>query len=217
MKRCISLVLLLGYCCCFARNGEESISRHSLRIGIGDMMFETVCWHNEIHKDYSAISDGISKSENVNFRYTPHFSAEYSYMALDWLSLGLVCDFQYTSWDRKYYNNRNLLTNSSRENFFNLSLLLNVRFNYFRRKHFGIYSSIAPGIDINGGSEADGFGRHTLAGAAVDLRLVGLTAGGGSHWGFIEFGMMAALKNPDSIFLFGSQLVKAGYVYKFKQ
>ena len=90
-----------------------------------------------------------------------------------------------------------------------------MRFNYFQREHFGIYSSIAPGLDINGGSETDCFGRHTLAGAAVDLRLVGLTAGAGHHWGFIEFGMMASLKDPDHIFLFGSQLIKIGYSYKF--
>lgn len=181
------------------------------------MMFETVCWHNEVHKDYGSIPDGISKPEDVNFRYSPHISAEYSYRLLDWLSLGLVCDFQSTSWERNFYDNTDSVTESTKENFFNLSFLLNVRFNYFRREHFGIYSSIAPGIDINGGSETDCFGRHTMAGPAIDLRLVGLTAGNGQHWGFVEFGLMAALKNPDNIFLFGSQLVKIGYTYKFKQ
>ncbi len=215
MKKCITIVLLFLCCSSFAQDNGIPDSRHELRFGIGDMMFETLHWHNEVHKDYSAISSGTSKPEDVNFRYSPHISAEYSYRLLDWLSLGLVCDFQSTSWERNYYNNQDLATRSSKENFFNLSFLLNVRFNYFRREHFGIYSSIAPGLDINGGSETDCFGRHTLAGAAVDLRLVGLTAGAGQHWGFIEFGMMASLKDPDHIFLFGSQLIKIGYSYKF--
>lgn len=216
-KECVTIVVLFLCSSIFAQNNWNDGSGQELRFGIGDMMFETVRWHNEVHKDYSAVSDGISKLEDGRFRYSPHISAEYSYRPLDWLSLGLVCDFQSTSWERKYYDNRDLVTASSRENFFNLSFLLNVRFNYFRREHFGIYSSIAPGIDINGGSETDCFGRHTLAGVAVDLRLVGLTAGVGQHWGFVEFGLMAALKDPNYIFLFGSQLVKVGYTYKFKR
>lgn len=211
------MVAFLLICCSgLAQEIDRPLSKHKLRIGIGDMMFETVRWHNQVHKDYSTIADGLSKPEDVNFAYTPHFSAEYSYSILDWMDLGLICDAQFTSWRRKYYNNRDVMTSMSKENFFNLSFLVNVRFNYLRREHFGMYSSIAPGIDINGGSETDCFGRHTLAGAAIDLRLVGFTAGSGQYWGFAEFGLMAALKNPDTIFLFGSQLIKVGFTYKFK-
>lgn len=217
MKKLFISVLLLAGFSCFAQESNQALSRHKIRVGIGDMMFETVRWHNQVHKDYSGIADGLSKPEDSYFSYSPHISAEYSYSILDWLDLGLVWDTQITSWERNFYNNRDAVVNTEKHNFFNMSFLVNVRFNYLRREHFGMYSSIAPGIDINGGSETDCFGKHTLAGAAVDLRLVGITAGSGQYWGFAEFGLMAALQNPDHIFLFGSQLIKIGFTYKFKQ
>lgn len=217
MKKLFISVLLLAGFSCLAQENNQVLSRHKIRVGIGDMMFETVRWHNQVHKDYSGIADGLSKPEDSYFSYSPHISAEYSYSILDWLDLGLVWDTQITSWERNFYNNRDAVVNTEKHNFFNMSFLVNVRFNYLRREHFGMYSSIAPGIDINGGSETDCFGKHTLAGAAVDLRLVGITAGSGQYWGFAEFGLMAALQNPDHIFLFGSQLIKIGFTYKFKQ
>lgn len=215
IRKFITIALLLLCCRSFAQNDGSPDFRREFRIGVGDMLFETVRWHNQVHRDYSFVADGIIKPEDINYSYTPHFSAEYAYRLKDWLSLGVVCDFQYTKWDRFNYNNKGLVMECSKENFYNLSFLLNVRFNYFRRQHFGIYSSIAPGLDINGGSETDCFGRHTVAGLAADLRLVGFTVGGRRHWLFAEFGMMAALKDTDTIFLFGSQLVKVGYVYRF--
>lgn len=217
MKKLFISVLLLAGFSCLAQENSQALSRHKIRVGIGDMMFETVRWHNQVHKDYSGIADGLSKPEDSYFSYSPHISAEYSYSILNWLDLGLVWDTQITSWERNFYNNRDAVVNTEKHNFFNMSFLVNVRFNYLRREHFGMYSSIAPGIDINGGSETDCFGKHTLAGAAVDLRLVGITAGSGQYWGFAEFGLMAALQNPDHIFLFGSQLIKIGFTYKFKQ
>lgn len=217
MKKLFISVLLLAGFSCLAQENNQALSRHKIRVGIGDMMFETVRWHNQVHKDYSGIADGLSKPEDSYFSYSPHISAEYSYSILDWLDLGLVWDTQITSWERNFYNNRDAVVNTEKHNFFNMSFLVNVRFNYLRREHFGMYSSIAPGIDINGGSETDCFGKHTLTGAAVDLRLVGITAGSGQYWGFAEFGLMAALQNPDHIFLFGSQLIKIGFTYKFKQ
>lgn len=215
-KLSVIAFLTLVCCCCYAQESVETFPRHKIRVGIGDMFFETVQWHNQAHRDYSAITDEISKSEDVNFSYTPHISAEYSYRILKWLDLGLICDTQFTSWDRTWYNNKNAVTGVEKENFFNLSFLLDVRFNYLRLEHFGMYSSLAPGLCINGGSETDCFGKHTAAGAAIDLRLVGFTAGSGPYWGFAEFGLMAALKNPDAIFLFGSQLIKIGFTYKFE-
>lgn len=217
VKSLFVIALLLSGVVCHAQDSSDSLSRHELRFGIGDMMFESVRWHNQAHRDYSYLPDGILKPEDVRFGYTPHFSVEYAYRALDWLSIGLVCDFQHTSWTRNFYDNGNDLVKSEKNNFFNLSFLLDIRFNYCRKEHFGVYSSIAPGIDINGGSEVDCFGNHTVAGPAIDLRLVGITAGAGQCWGFAEFGMMAALQNPEHIFLFGSQIFKVGFTYKFKQ
>ena len=64
MKKCITIVLLLLCCSSYAQDNSKPDSRHELRFGIGDMMFETVRWHNEVHKDYSAISSGTSKPED---------------------------------------------------------------------------------------------------------------------------------------------------------
>ena len=70
--------LLLLCCSSYAQDNSKPDSRHELRFGIGDMMFETVRWHNEVHKDYSAISSGTSKPEDMNFRYSPHMAFESS-------------------------------------------------------------------------------------------------------------------------------------------
>ena len=215
MKRILTILILLSSLSASAQDGLSQLSGHEAGIAVGDMFFETVIWHNQVHKDYSALPDGVTGLEDTGFIYTPHISAEYAYTPLPWLSVGLVCDFQNTSWIRSFYDNKDRVVKSQKENFHNLCILPKLRFNFLNWQHVGLYASFAAGIDINGGSQENDFGKRTMAGAAVDLRFLGIRAGSGHYWGFADFGGMVALKSPNAIFLFGSQLARAGFTYKF--
>ena len=194
-------------CCAYQRN--------EVRIGIGDMLFETMVWHNQVHRDYKHYPDGVTATENNHFGYTPHFCVEYSRYFLPWLNVGITADIQNTSWTKETYDNRNALKGSSKENFYNFCIMPTINFTYFRRPHVGLYSALGAGIDINGGTEVDYAGRKTEVGAAIDLRLVGVTAGAGHWWGFFDIGGTFAMQNKDAIFLMGSQLMRIGACYRF--
>ena len=213
--------LFLTYLLTFAASarGAETIgtdgNRNELRLGVGDMLFETLIWHNQIHKSYIGTPDGSIFTEDNHYSYTPHLSLEYSYHLLPWMSLGFIADFQNTAWRRERYDNTDILTGYSNENFYNLSLLPVVRFNYMRHPHAILYSALALGVDINGGSEKDGFGHYTACGFAADIRLIGIRCGSGQWWGFAELGALGALKHTSVIYMAGSELFKVGVSYNF--
>ena len=189
-------------------------TRHEIRLGVGDMMFETLVWNNQLHKQYSS-DPGSRFAEKRDYWYLPHISGEYSYHILPWLSVGGIVNFQMTGWNTYVYKGNSELDTVTKENFFNFCIMPTARFNYFRREHVGLYSAVSVGLDINGGTEVDGFGHNTVAGLAADLRFIGVTAGNGHWWGFAELGGLFALKNKNTLFLMGSELFRFGVSYKF--
>jgi len=192
-----------------------SEAQHEVRLGVGDMFFETMAWHSELHRDYSGCDPTAVFCENTKYSYSPHLSGEYAYHILPWLSVGATVDFQMTGWTKEYYDSSNTLLEKEHANFYNLCILPTVRFNYFRRKYVGIYSSISVGMDINGGTETNGFGQNTVCGIALDIRPVGVIAGKDHWWGFFEIGGLYALQNKQNFFMLNSQIMKAGVSYKF--
>lgn len=174
-----------------------------LQVGVGDMLFETAVWSATVPKP------GMTNlRENVGC--TPHICLNYCCNLTDWFSIGWEMDFQHTNWDSVTRDAESKVTATTRENFFNLCLAPVLRFDYCRKEHFGMYSSIAAGIDVNGGSQTDEFGRKTVVGISADLRLIGLRAGAGRWWGFIDAGCLAGMRDRDHIFMLGSSLVRAG-------
>lgn len=214
-RKTLLLLLLLQSATLFAGQGEWKDFKHELSLGVGDMMFETAIWHNQAHRNYSGVTAEETMFENRNYSYTPHIFAEYLYSPLRWFSIGMTCDFQSTVWDKYFYNSNNLAVSSSHENFFNLCIMPTFRFSYINRDAVRLYTTIAVGMDINGGSETDCFGKHTLAGFAADLRLIGVSAGGKRFRGFLDLGGMVALKDTNTIFMLGSQIVRVGVTYRF--
>lgn len=217
MKRRILLLVTL-LVCGFSAFGADSLAvatRHEIRLGGGDMMFETLIWNNQIHKDYSWSTPGATFNEKRNYVYSPHIAAEYAYHLLPWLSLGVMVDFQVTGWKLYSYDSKGREIAVTNENFTNLCILPTVRFNYFRREHVGLYSAISAGIDFNGGSEVDGFGRHVQLGLAADLRFIGVTLGNRHWWGYAELGGIYALRNKNCMYLMNSEIFRVGASYKF--
>lgn len=213
----VALILLTWVdCSASGISGQaDGFQRHQVRIGCGDMFFETMIWHNQVHKLYPDIRECDSMPEKRNYRYLPHLSAEYSYHILPWLSVGGILDFQETLWSTEFYDKRDRMESSTKDNFYNLCVMPVVRFNYFRREHVGIYSSLAVGVDINGGTEKNGFGQNTVIGAALELRPIGVTFGGGQWWGYFELGCINGMKNKNAMFMLASEILKAGISIKF--
>ena len=212
------LVFPLLFLCVAASAGEPDSSRLpdglELRLGVGDMFFETMIWHNQPHIATALLPDGLVVTEKTHHRYSPHIGVEGTYKFLPWLCAGLALDIQGTGWDLERFDRSGKL-GADRHSFYNLCIMPVVRFNYFRRPNVQIYSAVAAGIDVNGGTEADYRGRKTVVGAAMDLRLVGVEAGAGHWWGFFDIGGTFALQSKNAIFLMGSQLMKVGLSYKF--
>lgn len=194
----------------------SEFSRHEVRLGVGDMLFETMIWHNQVHKSYAGSPAEILYPEKRGYSFLPHISGEYSYHLLPWMSLGCALDFQQTYWRTEYFNSADdRVKESVKENFFNLCILPTIRFNYFRREHVGLYSALAVGMDINGGTEKNGRGQKTVVGAALDLRPIGVIFGAEHYWGYVELGCLNALKSKDEMFLLCSEIVRIGLSYKF--
>lgn len=200
-----------------AQQKPASFYKHEISVGVGDMLFETAIWHDQVHREYGQIGSEIDLFENTDYSYTPHLFIEYYYRVSDWFNIGFDYDFQYTSWTEEHYNAAGFKTGTSSEKFYNLCLMPSMRFNYLNKKHFNLYSIISLGLDVNGGTKADCFGKKTLVGAAADLRLIGFKFGSGHCWGFVDLGLLAALKDQNTIFLLGSELCRVGFSYKFNK
>lgn len=210
-------LLLIAIAVCALGAGTyaaEPRAKHEFRLGAGDMLFETLIWHDQLHKTYES-GAGSAFPEKRDYRYTPHFSGEYSYHILPWMSLGAMLDLQVTNWNTYNYNGQNKLAWVDESRFWNFCIMPVIRFNYLRADHVGLYSSLAAGMDLNGGTEKDGFGRNVQVGAALDIRLIGVRVGGGHWWGYAELGGLFALRNPQCMYMLGSSLGRVGVSYKF--
>lgn len=172
---------------------ERQTMRHEMRIGWGDMMYETAMWH-ETH------------STN-HYRYTGHIFGEYQYHFFHWLSLGMQVDYEQVWWDVLRDGTRPLPEPSRDHCFYNISVLPTLRFTYFHRPHVNLYTALYGGMTINGGTETDMYGRKTAVAPAMGLTLLGLRAGK-DHWFVsLELGGLNALTDKNFIYMVGSRLL----------
>jgi len=199
------------------RNMRVFPYQNCVRLGIGDMFFETLVWHNQVKMDYSGTTDptGFGFSNKTNYRYTPHFSLEYMRRVLPWLSVGAMVDFQSTMWTRNMYNTQNALIGSYQENFYNLIVAPGFRIKYFRRKNVEFYGGMFMGIDINGGTELDWKGHNTAIGMGMNYVAFGVEAGAGHWFGFLDLGGTIAMQNFNTLYMMLSQIAKVGVSYRF--
>ncbi|MCF0166793.1 MAG: hypothetical protein HUJ89_06540 [Bacteroidales bacterium] len=193
----------------FAETSEERKLRpHEIGVTVGDMMSETLFWHSTVKGNYSGSGNpNAIFYEKQSFAYTPHLALAYQYRVNGWLGVGLTMDFQHTSWDKLGYNNTNTQVSRSRECFFNLCIMPTAKFTYMRSKYVNLYSSVAVGLDINGGTEVDYQGHHTACGAALDLRFFGVRANYDRWYASLDLGAMFGLKRINTVYILGSKLV----------
>jgi hypothetical protein len=181
---------------------------HSLRIGWGDQMYETLVWRDRGH--YTTMPPSYQAPYSENFRYTQHWFAEYLYNFNYWYSLGLTVDYSGVLWDQVLRDGQG--TELSRENnkcFHNIAILPTVNFTYFYHSYVSLYSALGLGLNINTGSELDYKNRYTALAPVANITLLGMRVGNHRCYGAIEIGGVFALNAAYEVYMLGSRLFTA--------
>lgn len=219
MKRSFVLILLCLSAFAFSLNAEtpqqRSQWRHEVRLGWGDQMFEMVAWQNPQYI-INNMPEDLLFSYKENYRYTQHIFGEYQYRYNGWLGFGGMMDVSSFIWDNTVRNGKG--TEVSRDKFqsaTNIVLMPTVRFSYFNREYFSLYSGLGIGLDINTGSEKDGWGRNTAVSSAVNLTLIGLSFNYEQWFAAAEFGGMFAMNGANYVYLLASRMVSVSVGMRF--
>lgn len=194
---------------------ERSERKHEIRIGWGDQMFESVIWHNPQYI-INNMPETSTYTYKERYRYTQHLFAEYQYRFNKWFGLGGTLDVSACLWDKTHRNGKgDLVDVAKNQNFINIVLMPTVRFSYCNKPHFNMYSGLGVGLDINTGTELDGYGRRTAYAPAFNLTVVGASFNYQQWFASVELGAMAALRGMDYVYMLGSRLVSVSVGMRF--
>ena len=181
---------------------------HTLRVGWGDQMFETMIWHNTGYQTW--LPESYQDTYQENYRYTQHCFVEYMYSVNYWYSFGMLVDYSGVIWDDVLRNGRGKeLERLKDRSFHNIAIVPTVRFAYLLQDYVSLYSALGVGVNVNTGTELDYKGRQTVAAPVVNITLVGVRVGKGKWYGDVELGGMLSLNGRDELYMLGSRLFTA--------
>ena len=181
---------------------------HELRIGWGDMLFESLVWHEEHHP--TILPTEYIATYKEHYRYTQHWFVEYLYNMGYWYSIGIQVDYSGVLWDNVTRNGQGTeLVRVKNQNFHNITLLPTIRFAYFHSEYVSLYSALGLGLNINTGTETDYKGRTTTLAPAVNISLMSVRVGKGRWYGMVELGGMFSLMNSNEVYMLGSRICTA--------
>lgn len=202
MKRLFWIVLsvlfpLLGMA---ETKAERDSLKHELRVGWGDLIFETAMFHG-------------NPNTNLNtdrYRYTGHIFAEYQYRCCSWFSVGGQVDYDQVNW-------RVLREGDDAPDHYyvNLMIMPTVRFTYLHHPYVNLYSSIFAGLNINTGTEQNFRGEQTRCAPAFGVTFIGLSVGRGHWFGTAEFGAVSAFNNMNEIYKLSARNLMVSVGYRF--
>lgn len=188
---------------------ERAEKRHELRIGWGDQLFETLVWHNP-PSFVTTMPDSYRQVYHEDYRYYQHLFAEYQYRVSGWFGIGFLADASGVAWDDVTRNGLGQeVSRDPSRNFYNVVVMPTARATYLHHPNVNLYSSFGLGVLVNGGTEVDGYGRHTVAAPAFDFRLIGLSANWRRYFLTVDYGGMYSLLNANTIFLAKSRMFTA--------
>lgn len=199
---------------CETPEGRKA-KRHEVRVGWGDQMFECLVWQNPQHI-ITNMPETFTKQYKEHYRYSQHWLAEYQWRVNSWLGLGAMIDASGCVWDDVTRNGLGKeVSRLDNQSFWNLTIMPVFRFTWLNREHISLYSALGAGLGINGGTQTDAYGRHTLFCPAFDIALVGLTTDWGRWFAFAQLGGLYSLKDKSTIFLLNSRIVSVGAGFRF--
>lgn len=206
MKRTFLLLFTLCACLSLGAMTKDNIclDHHEVRLGWGDMQFETAMYHADHYTG--------------NYRYTGHIFATYQYRFLPWLSAGLDFDYEHVLWQKS--KDKIPFTDcpeelKTDENFYNICLIPEVRFTYFWSKYVNLYSEIGCGLLINGGSELNFRGQKTACAPVIEITALGVQVGDDHWFGTVELGGLNAMSSLTDFYMVASRLFSASVGYRF--
>ena len=204
MKKLFLLLLLLGWSllCQAARPDRVPQTHHQLRLGWGDMLFETMAFHPGYAQNGTRMSD---------FGYTGHCFAEYRYHFTRVVSVGLLGDLEGIFWKETPCNEmRTPIGAPAASRNYNATLLPNLRFTFLDTPWVDLYAGLGMGVLL----AFDNRKQFELA-PAVNLNLLGVQVGKGPWSGSLELGALTALKSDNQVYMVGSRLFSVSINYSW--
>ena len=214
------IIILLALCMAVgtvsAENKWDYNNRHNeIRIGWGDQLFESLIWHNPT-AIITTMPVDYNQVYRENFHHDQHLWVEYQWRFKHWLSAGGMLDMSEVHWDEVTRNGHGEeLSRDKGHYFYNLVIMPTVRFTYFHHPNVNLYSGLGLGVVVNGGTETDTQGRHTVAGAAVNVTVFGVSANYDRWFCTVDFGGMTAMQNANAIFMALSRMINVGVGVRF--
>ena len=200
----------------FAENKWDHVNwRNEIRVGWGDQLFESLIWHNPT-AIVTTMPTSYQQLYHENYHHDQHIFLEYQYRYFDWLSFGGMFDMSEVHWDDVTRNGAGKeLARDKGHYFYNLVFMPTVRFTYFHHQYVNLYSGLGFGIGINGGSETDMNGRYTVAGVALNITAIGVSANYDRWFAFFELGGLYSWQNANAIFMISSRIMNFGVGVRF--
>jgi len=199
----------------FCQNDKTTLeNRHSVRIGWGDMLFETMAFRPSLSGTWvtpDALPDNYMHDETFDFGFTGHIFAEYQYRLTKVVSLGVQTDLEGIFWKESIFDRyHNMLSPATNVRNWDLTLLATARFTYFDRPWVRLYSGLGVGALF----AFDNLGNFGVA-PAFNINWIGLEVGKGPWGGTFELGALNALSNTRTIYQVFSRIFSVSFYYKW--
>lgn len=213
MKRILLVVcLLLAALVAGAQPASSFGSRHQVRIGWGDALFETLTFGNtkpHIYPNPQALPESFSIREQFNSACTGHLFFEYGYRLNKLVRLGGQLDAEGIFWEEGNFDRYHQLVGTAKTvRNYNIVVMPTVRLEYLHKRIVTLYSGAGAGMLV-----AFDNARGCEFSPALNLNLVGIQLGRG-HWsGGIELGLMLALSGGNKVYMLGSRLLSFSLNY----
>ena len=186
--------------------------KHSLRIGWGDMLFETALYSptaTHVFDNPSGLPDSYRVQEGFGLRLSGHIFAEYSYRLGELVSIGAMLDYGNISCKNGIFDKYHNMTEALPDiDYHNLVFMPTVRFTYFRKGLVSMYSGLGAGLLMSISGKAE-------FAPALNLNCFGVQVGDG-HWsGAVDLGMLNAMNGTNKVYLFASRIVSVSINYSW--
>ena len=162
-------------------NGYDD-TKHEVAISLG-------VWSNsQIIDVFETIGGGLVGARFEDETFTGPISAEYFYHVKNWLGVGGILAYGQNKQDVYLLGDKDGMSKNTY-----LTLMPAVKFDWLRKKHFGMYSKLAFGATLrNEKYESDDPSNKDYSDSEVHINwqasLLGIEAGGPTLRGCLEFG-----------------------------
>lgn len=188
--------------------------RHSVRIGWGDMITETIIFRPSLAGTWpspESLPENYMHDEIYDIGYTGHLFAEYQYRVSKVTSLGVQADLEGIFWKEGCFDRyHNLIEPATIVRNWDLDLMFTARFTYFNRDWVRLYSGLGAGA-LFAFDNQGGFG----AAPVLNLNWIGAEVGKGPWGGSVEFGGLVSAANTRTIYQFFSRVFSFSFYYKW--